>query len=197
MTAVRGPGPRAPSSYDERMNAHARDARPTAGSLVLRPWRPGDLGVLLDAYRDPAVRAGSRAPVADEEAAGHWLRAQEEGRATGLRHSFAVVDPALGDGPVGNVALSFPEPGSPSAEVGYWTVAPARGRGIAPRALEALSGWAFETFAGDGLVRLELLHQVDNAASCRVAEKAGYATADVLPPSPPWPREGHRHTRGL
>ncbi|MFB8088547.1 GNAT family N-acetyltransferase [Streptomyces sp. NPDC055992] len=177
------------------MNAHARDARLPAGSLVLRPWQPGDLGVLLDAYRDPAVRAGSRAPVADEEAAGRWLSAQEEGRATGLRHSFAVVDRELGDGPVGNVALSFPEPGSPTAEVGYWTVAPARGRGIAPRALEALSAWAFGTFAERGLVRLELLHQVDNTASCRVAEKAGYGLTEVLPPFPPWPGEGHRHTR--
>ncbi|NEC07205.1 GNAT family N-acetyltransferase [Streptomyces sp. SID7909] len=177
------------------MNAHARDTCPTAGSLVLRPWRPGDLGVLLDAYRDPAVQAGSRAPVADEEAAAHWLRAQEEGRATGLRHSFAVVDPEFGAGPVGNVALSFPEPGAPSAEVGYWTIAPARGRGIAPRALEALSGWASATFAEAGLVRLELLHQVDNAASCRVAEKAGYALTGVLPPTPPWPHEGHVHTR--
>ncbi|MEV5603032.1 GNAT family N-acetyltransferase [Streptomyces sp. NPDC052299] len=177
------------------MNAHARPVRLSAGSLVLRPWRPGDLGVLLDAYRDPAVQAGSRAPVDDEEAAAHWLRAQEEGRAAGLRHSFAVLDPELGPGPVGNVALSFPESGAPSAEVGYWTVASARGRGIAPRALEALSGWASETFAG--LVRLELLHQVDNAASCRVAEKAGYALTGVLPPAPPWPREGHLHTRGV
>ncbi|WP_328900412.1 GNAT family N-acetyltransferase [Streptomyces sp. NBC_00441] len=179
------------------MNAHVRDARLSSGSLVLRPWRPGDLGVLLDAYRDPAVQAGSRAPVADEEAAAHWLRAQEEGRASGLRHSFAVVDTELGAGPVGHVALSFPEPGAPSAEVGYWTAAPARGRGIAPRALKALSGWASEVFAGTGLVRLELLHQVDNAASCRVAEKAGYALSEVLPPAPPWPREGHLHTRGL
>ena len=180
------------------MNAHARDACPTDGSLVLRPWRPGDLGVLLDVFGDPAIQAGSRAPVAaDEEGAGRWLRAQEEGRATGLRHSFAVVDPDLGDDPAGHVVLSFPAPGSPSAEVGYWTVAPARGRGIAPRALEALSGWAFETFAGGGLVRLELLHQADNAASCRVAEKAGYALTEVLPVSPPWPHEGHLHTRGL
>lgn len=177
------------------MNADPRDGRLLAGSLVLRPWLPGDLGVLLDAYRDPAIQAGSRAPVADEAAAAAWLRTQEEGRASGLRYGFAVVDPELGDGPVGNVALSFPAPGSPSAEVGYWTAPAARGRGLAPRALEALSGWAVERFAGDGLVRLELLHQVGNEASCRVAEKAGYAFTELLPPCPPWPDEGHRHTR--
>ncbi|MFD8690270.1 GNAT family N-acetyltransferase [Streptomyces sp. NPDC059651] len=177
------------------MDDHPRTARIRAGSLVLRPWLPDDLAVLLDAYRDPAIQAGSRAPVNDEEAAERWLRGQEEGRASGLRHGFAVVDPALGDGPVGNVVLVRPAPGSGSAEVGYWTAAHARGRGIAPQALGALTDWAFTAFAGDGLVRLDLLHQVDNGASCRVAEKAGYGFAELLPAHPPWPREGHRHTR--
>ncbi|MEV7401121.1 GNAT family N-acetyltransferase [Streptomyces sp. NPDC091267] len=177
------------------MNAHLRTARIRDGSLLLRPWLPADLAALLEAYRDPAVQAGSRAPVADEEAAARWLRAQEEGRESGLRYGFAVVDTALGDGPVANVVLHFPGPGSGSAEVGYWTAAPARGRGIAPQALGALTGWAFSSFAGDGLVRLDLLHQVDNEASCRVAAKAGYRFAEVLPPHPPWPLAGHRHER--
>ncbi|MEU9090161.1 GNAT family N-acetyltransferase [Streptomyces sp. NPDC048428] len=177
------------------MDDHLRNEGLRAGSLVLRPWLPGDLTVLLDAYRDPAIQAGSRAPVADEEAAARWLHDQEEGRASGLRHSFAVVDTALGDGPVGNVVLVHPAPGSGPAEVGYWTAAHARGRGIAPQALEALTGWAFTAFAGDGLVTLDLLHEVDNEASCRVAEKAGYGFVEVLPARPPWPREIHRHAR--
>ncbi|MER7729061.1 GNAT family N-acetyltransferase [Streptomyces sp. NPDC096323] len=177
------------------MNSQPRAPLLMSGSVRLRPWRRGDLPSLLDAYRDPAIQAGSRAPVADEEAAERWLRDQQEGRASGLRHSFAVVDTALGERPVGNVVLVRSAPGSQAAEVGYWTAAPARGRGIAPRALAALTGWAFTAFAGDGLVTLELLHQVDNAASCRVAEKAGYGFVDVLPASPPWPLDGHRHAR--
>nr|WSW68968.1 GNAT family N-acetyltransferase [Streptomyces sp. NBC_00995] len=182
------------------MSDQPRNARLRSGSLVLRPWLAGDLPALLDAYRDPGIRTGSRSPVEDEAAARRWLRDQEEGRVSGLRHAFAVVDTVLGAGPVGNVVLVRPAPGSQAAEVGYWTAAPARGRGIAPRALEALTDWAFTdwaftAFAGDGLVRLDLLHQVDNAASCRVAEKAGYGFAEVLPARPPWPREGHRHVR--
>ncbi|MEU1468813.1 GNAT family N-acetyltransferase [Streptomyces sp. NPDC005761] len=177
------------------MNEQLRDDRLRTGSLVLRPWLPGDVTVLLDAYRDPAIRAGSRAPVADEAAAERWLRDQAEGRESGLRHSFAVVDTALGAGPVGNVVLVRSGPCPGAGEVGYWTAAPARGRGIAPQALEALTAWAFTVFAGDGLVTLDLLHQVDNEASCRVAEKAGYGLVEVLPARPPWPREGHRHTR--
>jgi GNAT superfamily N-acetyltransferase len=72
----------------------------------------------------------------------------------------------------------------------------ARGRGIAPRALRALTEWAFATFTGDGLARLELLHQVDNAASCRVAQKSGYELATLLPAAPPaFPLSGHVHVR--
>lgn len=82
-----------------------------------------------------------------------------------------------------------------SAEVGYWTAAHARGRGVAPRALEALTIWAFDAFAVEGLERLELLHQVDNRASCRVAEKARYQFLQVFPAQPPFPRDGHLHVR--
>ncbi len=86
--------------------------------------------------------------------------------------------------------------GKPAAEVGYWTAAHARGRGVASRALEALTNWAFDTFEADGLERLELLHQVDNLASCRVAQKSHYDFDTLLPAAPPsFPRDGHLHIR--
>ncbi|WP_405687430.1 GNAT family N-acetyltransferase [Streptomyces sp. NBC_00057] len=177
------------------MDDDLRTATLTAGPLLLRPWLPDDGPALIEAYRDPAMRAMVRILVTDEAEAQQWLRVQQEGRESGSHFSFAVVDRDHADEPVGNVILKYPEPGSGSAEVGYWTAARARGRGIAPRALGALTDWAFEAFAGDGLVRLDLLHQVDNEASCRVAEKSGYGFAEVLPARPPWPLDGHRHAR--
>lgn len=177
------------------MSDPAHGIRILAGSLTLRPWTAADLAVVVEAYRDPAIRAGSRAPVEDEAAAERWLRAQEEGLAAGRRFAFAVLDEEFGDEPVGNVVLMRAAPGAASGEVGYWTSVRARGRSLAPRAVGALGDWAFTAFAGDGLVRLELLHQVTNEASCRVAHKAGYALVEVLPPFPPWPDEGHRHER--
>ncbi|MET9656599.1 GNAT family N-acetyltransferase [Streptomyces sp. NPDC006510] len=167
----------------------------SAGPLLLRPWLPEDVPALIEAYRDPGMRAMLRTQVTDEAGAEQWLRVQQEGRESGSRFSFAVVDRDLGGEPVGNVALKYPAPGSGSAEVGYWTAAPARGRGVAALALEALGDWAFEAFAGDGLMRLELLHRLDNEASCRVAEKSGYGFVEVLPARPPWPLDGHRHVR--
>ena len=86
--------------------------------------------------------------------------------------------------------------GAASAEVGYWTAAHARGRGVASRSLEAMTRWAFDTFGGDGLQRLDLLHQADNVGSCGVARKAGYAFDRILPASPPaFPLDGHLHAR--
>lgn len=58
-----------------------------------------------------------------------------------------------------------------SAEAGYWVVPAARGRGVAPRALRAVTEWMF---ANVGLHRIELSHSSANEASCRVAMKAGY-----------------------
>ncbi|MFD7491333.1 GNAT family N-acetyltransferase [Streptomyces sp. NPDC059832] len=167
----------------------------SAGPLLLRPWRADDAPALVEAYRDPAMRAMLLTQVTDEAGAKQWLRAQQEGRESGSRFGFAVVDRDRGGALVGSVALKYPAPGSGSAEVGYWTAAPARGRGVAPLALGALGDWAFEVFAGDGLMRLELMHQLGNEASCRVAEKSGYGFVEVLPARPPWPLDGHRHVR--
>ncbi|WP_406292804.1 GNAT family N-acetyltransferase [Streptomyces sp. NBC_00624] len=177
------------------MSDDLREAAFSAGPLLLRPWCLDDIPALVAAYRDPAMRDRLRDLITDEADAERWLRVQTEGRESGTRFSFAVVDTGLDDRPVGNVALKYPAPGSGAAEVGYWTAARARGRGLAPQAVEALTGWAFAAFADDGLRRLDLLHQEDNRASCRVAVKSGYAFAEILPARPPWPLDGHRHVR--
>ena len=81
--------------------------------------------------------------------------------------------------------------GKDSAEVGYWTAAAARNRGVASQAVEMVTTWAFESFGAAGLRRIQLLHQHDNLASCRVAQKSGYALTGVLPADlPPSPSVG-------
>ncbi|MFF8413324.1 GNAT family N-acetyltransferase [Streptomyces omiyaensis] len=180
-------------------------ATPTAPALVLRPWSPADATALLEAYRDPGIRRSTDFAVEDEGDALDWLRTQERNRATGVRFGFAVLEsggasgaggPAEAPRLVGNAVLKRRTPGGPTAEVGYWTAAPARGRGVASRALEAVTDWAFAAFGPGGLERIELLHQVDNEASCRTALKCGYAFEGILPSSPPdFPLDGHLHVR--
>ncbi|WP_052852790.1 GNAT family N-acetyltransferase [Streptomyces avicenniae] len=175
-------------------------------ALTLRPWLESDMPAVLAAFEDRAMRRWLTSWVDDEAEAARWLGRQRQGWADGDRLAFAVVGPAPGardraDGVVGervlgNVVLKGAVGGARSAEVGYWTVPAARGFGVAPRALTALTGWAFATFGPAGLERLELLHQEDNAASCAVAEKCGYALRGVLPAAPPdHPRDGHLHVR--
>jgi RimJ/RimL family protein N-acetyltransferase len=58
-----------------------------------------------------------------------------------------------------------------TAELGYWLGGPFWGLGIAPRAVRAITEWAFESF---GLERIQARVFEANPASCRVLEKAGF-----------------------
>ncbi|WP_326771397.1 GNAT family N-acetyltransferase [Streptomyces sp. NBC_01445] len=172
---------------------------PSAPALVLRPWCAEDVDALVGAFQDSALRHWTSTPVENDADGARWVRDQQRGWVAGNRFGFAVLEaqPDVAHGQlVGNVVLKEVASGKPSAEVGYWTAAHARGRSVAPRALEVLTYWAFDTFGAHGLERLELLHQEDNRASCRVAQKSGYEFDRVLPAAPPsFPLDGHLHIR--
>ncbi|MFE0255718.1 GNAT family N-acetyltransferase [Streptomyces sp. NPDC059010] len=184
-------------------------ATPSAPALVLRPWQPADAPALVELRRhdarDDALSRWTSSAVHDEADAVRSIQEQQQGWETGHRFGFAVVEPEIcgtGGQLTGHVVLKNVTPGASSAEVGYWTAAQARGRGVAPRALQALTDWALTTFPDDAallhvtLTRLELLHQIDNTASCRVAQKCRYPLATLLPAAPPaYPLAGHVHVR--
>lgn len=71
--------------------------------------------------------------------------------------------------------------------IGYWTAPWARGQGVAPDAVAAISRWTFDAV---GLHRLELSHAVENIASCRVAVKAGFAAEGIMRSALPRPVGG-------
>jgi RimJ/RimL family protein N-acetyltransferase len=181
-------------------------ATPSAPSLFLRPWSPEDVPALVGCGEDAELRRRTTFAVNDEADADRWIRDSERGWQDGNRFAFAVLEVEEDGGAgqlAGHVVLKGVTPGSSTAEVGYWTAARARGRGVAPRAVAAVTEWAFATFGeggvegaveGGGLKTLELLHQVDNVNSCRVAEKSGYTLRAILPASPPaYPHDGHLH----
>ena len=83
-----------------------------------------------------------------------------------------------------------------TAEIGYWTAVAARGRGIAPAAVRAVTDWVFDAFAGASLRQIMLVHDVGNPASRRVPEKAVYPFRELSPANPPhWFTDGHIHMR--
>lgn len=170
----------------------------TAGGLRLRPWAEQDVPAIVAAYRDPVMRQWLRRLVTTPDEARAMIRARRADWAAGTCFSFAVL-PAEPEAPgdlVGSVSIGGLDDTAVSGEVGYWIIAPARGRGIAARAVDAVSEWAFSLPRPRPLERLELLHSVGNHASCRVADKAGFPFSAILPPLlPDFPDDGHLHVR--
>jgi RimJ/RimL family protein N-acetyltransferase len=104
-----------------------------------------------------------------------WLDRYEEGRMDGSREAFAIVDE---DGGFLGLGLAPRiERDARTAELGYVVAPAARGRGVASEALRRLTEWAFGEL---GMLRLELMISVENAASKRVAERCGYVREGVL-----------------
>jgi RimJ/RimL family protein N-acetyltransferase len=190
-------------------------------ALMLRPWRAGDIPALAaEMSRDyllggmwsrpderpfrTVLRGGAeRTGPMDERDAARWVASQDRGWRDGDRLCFAVLEAGDAGGCVlaGNVGLkNRDETGRigerETAEIGYWTAVAARGRGVAPAAVRAVTDWVFRAFAGASLRQIMLVHDVGNAASCRVAEKAGYLFGEFSPANPPhWFTDGHIHMR--
>lgn len=167
--------------------------------LLLRAWTERDIPALLAAHEDPVMRRWSRNPITSAAHARDVIARYDAAWRAGTSFFFAIqvldADGGAGD-PVGSVSVRGLGADSGRGDVGYWTAAPARGRGVATRALNAVATWAFQLPASRPLDGLELIHTVGNLASCRVAAKTGFAFASVLPPLPPeFPDDGHLHIR--
>ncbi|WML79516.1 GNAT family N-acetyltransferase [Streptomyces sp. VNUA74] len=143
----------------------------TGDGLLLRPWRDEDAPAVHAAFQDPVMHQWHiRAADSEDEVRG-WIAEWRRGWAGERGAQWAVVE-ETGGLLAGRVALREVVLGDGVAEVAYWTTAAARGKGVAARATRALAHWALERI---GFQRLELSHAVANGASCRVAEKAGFA----------------------
>jgi RimJ/RimL family protein N-acetyltransferase len=138
--------------------------------LRLRPWRVDDTQAVLAAMQDPEIRLWNGfAGEFGIEDVGVWLTRRMDWSA-GTHASWSVVDAATGE-LLGSISLHSIDADQGDAEIGYWIVPAARGRGLASSVVDAVCRWAFETLPVD---RIELCHAVENAASGRVAEKAGF-----------------------
>ena len=141
----------------------------TAGPWRLRPWRPEDVDAVWAALQDPDNRLWNGGGVRSREDAAA-LVARRMDWSSGDHACWAVVDAATG-AVCGSVSLHSIDRAQADAEIGYWTVPAARGQGVATFAVDAACRWGFGALPVE---RIELCHAVENPASGRVAEKAGF-----------------------
>src|SRR3954453_131590 len=160
------------------------------GVITLRAKGRDDVDTLVAICQDPEISRWTRvpSPYTREEAEG-WsagggldrrVRPGGPDRQAGLGIDWLGVD-AQGD-VVASIAVQHIRPDERVGEIGYWVAAPARGRGIATRAVRLASEWALREL---GLETLELMTHEDNLASQGVARAAGFnETGETdVPPS--------------
>ncbi len=149
----------------------------TDGVITLRPFTQADVAAMVACLQDPEIPRWTRVPSPyGEQDARDYLERWEEAWQRNERASFAVVDDASGD-LLGGIGLAYIEWEDQKAELGYWVAAPARGRGVATRAVRLLARWAFVDL---GLFRLEIVADVENPASIAVARTCGFSEEGLL-----------------
>jgi RimJ/RimL family protein N-acetyltransferase len=141
------------------------------GVVALRAWRDEDVPAIVAVCDDPDVARFTRVPSpyterdAREFMAGNVIEEM----------SFAIVSAEGDDEVLGSIGLR--DAGEQRGELGYLVAAHARGRGVASRAVRLLAEWALTEA---GLARVQLYTHVDNPASQRAAERAGFRREGVL-----------------
>jgi RimJ/RimL family protein N-acetyltransferase len=144
------------------------------GVVMLRPWRLDDVPALVAACNDPTLS--------------QWLPSMPSPYTERDGREFVASQPQRNAEGSANVGVFHAETGhlvgacgfrlteAERAEFGYWVASEHRGKGFAPRALRLLARWVVEEV---GAKRLQLHADVDNRASQRVAEKAGFTREGV------------------
>jgi RimJ/RimL family protein N-acetyltransferase len=148
------------------------------GVVALRPWSRDDVPDLAGAVDLEIARwlDSVPQPYGEPEARAYVAYAERGWRGRGAETPFAVVDAGTG-ALLGSCGVHWLDPDQALAEVGYWVRAEARGRGVATRATRLVAGWVLGTLRYE---RLQLRADPRNAASCRVAERAGFTHEGVL-----------------
>lgn len=148
-----------------------------AGPFRLRGFEPRDAVMVAAAGTDPVIPLVASVPAgADHDEASAFVDRQRRRLRDGYGYSFVIAE-AGSDRGVGSIGLWLHDIHEGRATVGYWVLAPARGRGAATRALRALSAWAVRDL---GVPRLQLHVEPWNEPSVRTAEAAGYRCEGLL-----------------
>ncbi len=149
----------------------------TDGEVRLRLASDADVPAVVEACRDPEIARWTKVPddyTADD--AREWLDRQAGDRSSGAGLHLVIADEPTAR-LVGSIGFTGFDWEDRRASIGYWVAADSRRRGIAVHAVRLLAAWGFEEL---GLGRVEIKTRPENAASQRVAERAGFAREGLL-----------------
>jgi len=154
-------------------------AQLTTPRLHLRPIGPDDVEAVYVACQDSTIPRWTTvpSPYLREHAEQFVCDYAPKAWAAGDVATFGVTERGTGE-LLAAVSLHFDRGRDDGiAEIGYWTAAPARGRGITTEAVAAVCTWGFTSC---GVQRLEWYAEVGNVPSRRVAEKVGFTIEGTL-----------------
>jgi ribosomal-protein-alanine N-acetyltransferase len=139
--------------------------------LVMRPFRSADAEDVHAVWNDDAylrfAPTTSATATADLRRAVEWCS----------RGPVFAVERRADGRLVGHVDLFGTDWTRMVTEIHYWTVPWGRGNGYAAESVRAVARWALTT---QGIVRVALKAAVENVASTRVAEAAGFRFEGIL-----------------
>lgn len=148
-----------------------------ADGILLRRPAADDVPWITAACSDPEMHRWIPAipyPYSEADATAFVDRARRSWT-LGRGGPFVIAKAASGEG-LGTIGLQlFADEGL--GEIGYWLRREARGRGAATTATRLVARWAFGTL---GIERLNLETDPANAASQRVAGRAGFTREGLL-----------------
>jgi RimJ/RimL family protein N-acetyltransferase len=166
--------------------------RLTDGQVLVRPVADQDIPDIVAASNDPEIPRWTRVPSPyTREDAERFVAGAATEAAAGLGVALAVCDTDA-ERLLGTVGVMEIDRARGYGEIGYWTAAKARGRGLTSRAVQLVCDWAHEEL---GLAEIEIMAHRDNRPSQRVAERAGFAdTGEVrsVPRMPSDRRDGYK-----
>lgn len=150
---------------------------PEGDGVVLRPFAPRDVSMLIDLSRDPYVpQTGTLPGNTDEAGALAYIERQHQRLTSGAGFSFCAAR-ADTDQAAGQAGLWLRHRDEGRASAGYAVAPFHRGQGLAARALAALTGFAWSLA---DIHRIELHIEPWNTASERTARAAGYEREGLL-----------------
>jgi len=145
------------------------------GDVTVRSWRKDDLKSLVKHANNPRIAANLRDQFPHPYTRRDALEFLDYAHTQEPESAFAIE---YGGEAVGGVGfLIGRDIARTSAEMGYWLSEEFCGRGIATRAVTAMSDWALEHY---DLTRVFAMAFAHNAASIRVLEKSGFEREGVL-----------------